>query len=355
MSWPILFLEVQWCVPLSAWEEATDSVSPSQPFLFLLGLLSIPRGGPQGDWDVWGDRALSPQVHQVQLSDHPFRGSLRQGFAVVLVDTYFVELTQLCRASKLSARWFQPALPLVQWGCWKTPPPPPSARKTCQNLQTWTLSHLKGRWEVGRRKGTARQVLGFAHWGQAEGGCPRGRGILTVHPALPWGGGESPGGGASLPLPCTEPAVYCCPRDILVHWFATCETNPKSCFQPSCCGNFFQCQFCIIFERMLHFFRLVLSWQREYDSTTHHFFFFFPPGNWHCLCRCPQPRLNSCSFPGWACQALGRSPPYQPLPQQLPVQPVFVIPLNSCRKVFLPSGLLVVCAPASLLTSWDIL
>lgn len=159
MSWPILFLEVQWCVPLSAWEEATDSVSPSQPFLFLLGLLSIPRGGPQGDWDVWGDRALSPQVHQVQLSDHPFRGSLRQGFAVVLVDTYFVELTQLCRASKLSARWFQPALPLVQWGCWKTPPPSPSARKTCQNLQTWTLSHLKGRWEVGRRKGRAGVAL----------------------------------------------------------------------------------------------------------------------------------------------------------------------------------------------------
>ena len=110
------------------------------------------------------------------------------------------------------------------------------------------------------RCGTARRVLVFVNWGQAEGGCPRGRGILTVHPALPSGGGESPGGGASLPLPCTEPAVYCCPRDILVHWFATCETNPKSCFQPSCCGNFFQCKFCIIFERMLHFFRLVLSW-----------------------------------------------------------------------------------------------
>ena len=33
---------------------------------------------------------------------------------LVLVDTYFVEQTQLCTENKLSAWWFQLALPLVQ-------------------------------------------------------------------------------------------------------------------------------------------------------------------------------------------------------------------------------------------------
>ena len=49
---------------------------------------------------------------------------------LVLVDTFFAERTQLCTENKLSARWFQLALPLVQWGCWKTSSPLPSARKT---------------------------------------------------------------------------------------------------------------------------------------------------------------------------------------------------------------------------------
>lgn len=41
------------------------------------------------------------------------------------------------------------------------------------------------------RCGTARQVLVFVNWGQTEGGCPRGRGILTAPSPALWRWGES--------------------------------------------------------------------------------------------------------------------------------------------------------------------
>ena len=41
------------------------------------------------------------------------------------------------------------------------------------------------------RCGTARQVLVFVNWGQAEGGCPGGRGLLTAPSPALWRWGES--------------------------------------------------------------------------------------------------------------------------------------------------------------------
>lgn len=161
----------------------------------------------------------------------------------VLVETSFVERTQLCLEQAVS-RVVPARPPSGVAGLLEDP----SSRSLGQKdfLELADMDPESSEAARGGRPeereggcGTARPVLVFVNWVQAEAGCPRGRGIFSVHPALPSGGGESPGGGASLPLPGTERALCCCPRDILVHRFAT-RSKHKSRFTPSCCcGNFF--------------------------------------------------------------------------------------------------------------------
>ena len=178
----------------------------------------------------------------------------------LLVDTSFPEWTRPCRERAVST-----VVPAPVWcsGAAGRPLLPLPGQKDFLEFADMDPESSEaamggGPEEREGRCGTARPALDFVNWGRAEAGCPEE--------------------GASSP--CTLP----CPREVgraqegeraflfrvqraplvvaLVTFWCTglllVGRNPRGVSrQDVAVETFFRCQFCIIFERMLHFVRLV--------------------------------------------------------------------------------------------------
>ena len=152
----------------------------------------------------------------------------------VLVDTSFAERTRLCREQAVST--VVPARP------------PSGAAGLLENPSSRSLGQ-KDFLEFADMDPESSEAAMGGGPEERVGGCGTARPALGERTFLFWV--------QTVPL-VVALVTFWCMGLLLV------GRNPRVVsHQDVAVETFFQCQFCIIFERMLHFVRLVLSWSRE--------------------------------------------------------------------------------------------